>query len=149
MKTIVIVLASVVAFSGYMVVKNMTQPAGLGVADGRLAPMPKSPNAVSTQAVDERKKVAPFPFKSDLQETQEAIRSILRAYGGIQIVQDERLYIHAVSTTSTMRFHDDLEFYFDEEKGIVHFRSASRVGYSDMGLNRKRYNSLIESYKGL
>jgi uncharacterized protein (DUF1499 family) len=48
-----------------------------------------------------------------------------------------------------MRFHDDLEFYFDDENKFVHFRSSSRIGYSDMGLNRARYKSLMESYKSL
>ena len=59
---------------------------------------------------------------------------------------EEQKYFHAVSTTITMKYHDDLEFYFDEQAGLVHFRSASRVGYSDRGLNRERYNRLIDLY---
>ena len=127
-----------------MVVKNMITPSNLGVNQGKLAEMPKSPNAVSSQSDDPEKKVAPIPFKGDLNDSKEWIKQALEAYGNIRIVREEGNYIHAVSTTSKMKYHDDLEFYFDEESTLIHYRSASRIGYSDMGLNRERYESLLE-----
>ena len=82
----------------------------------------------------------------DVQETKEAIKQALLAYENIEIQTEYQNYIHAISTTKTMKYHDDLEFYFDEQAGLVHFRSASRVGYSDMGLNRERYSRLKSLY---
>lgn len=140
---VVTIVAAVVIF---MLVKNTTIPSGLGVHNGKMAPVPTSPNAVSSQTVDEKKKVTPFPFKGDFQETKEAIKQALLAYKNIEIHAEDQNYIHAISTTSTMKYHDDLEFYFDEQAGLVHFRSASRVGYSDMGLNQERYNRLKDLY---
>lgn len=141
-----IVLIIIILFL-VMVVKNMKTPVGLGHDQGRLASMPQSPNAVSSQSDDPEKKVDPIPFKGDLNESKEWIKKALLAYGGIKILREEDNYIHAVSTTSKMKYHDDLEFYFDEKAGFIHFRSASRIGYSDMGLNRERYNRLMTLLK--
>lgn len=147
MKILLVIIALIALLALFMVVKNMRTPADLGVNQGKLALMPKSPNAVSSQSDDPEKKVAPIPFKGELNESKEWIKKALEAYGNISIITEEANYLHAVSTTSKMKYHDDLEFYFDEDAAVIHFRSASRVGYSDMGLNRDRYESLIELLK--
>ena len=130
----------------FMLRQNLQIPTNLGVSNGRLSPLPASPNGVSSQADTPEKKVEPLPFRGDLQAAKAALRQALETYGGIRIFREEERYIHAVATTGTMRFRDDLEFYFDAEAGVVHFRSASRVGYSDLGLNRKRFARLKELY---
>ncbi len=140
---IIILLIVVIAVFFY---KNLKTPENLGVSNGELAPLPSSPNAVSSQTNMEDKKVAPFPFKKTLEETKIAIKKALQAYGGIDIVKEQSNYIHAVSTTPLLHFNDDLEFYFDENARCVQFRSASRTGYSDMGLNKKRYEHLMDLY---
>lgn len=147
MKVLAMVLILVAALALFMALENTRVPSGLGVEGGKLAPMPKSPNAVSTQTEDIEKQVEPFPFRGDLKETKEAIKQVLRAYGSIEIRKEDETYLHAVSTTRGMKFHDDIEFYFDETSSLVHFRSASRVGYSDMGLNRARYDRFFELYR--
>jgi len=147
MKILIAVLAVIALMILSMVFKNVRTPSSIGLENGKFAPMPKSPNAVSSQTDIEEKQVEPFPFKGSLEETKEAVKKALSDYGSVKIREEKPNYIHAVHTTGTMHYHDDLEFYFDEEKKVVHFRSASRVGYSDMGLNRERYNSLIELYK--
>jgi uncharacterized protein (DUF1499 family) len=130
-----------------MAVKNARTPQGLGVNEGQLAALPGTPNAVSSQTGDTEKRVDPFPFKGDIKETKRMIKQALQDYGNIEIEAETDSYIHAVSTTRKMKYHDDLEFYFDEKDQVVHFRSASRVGKSDLGLNSDRYNHLMESYK--
>ena len=60
---------------------------------------------------------------------------------GAVIEQQESDYLYAVFTSPLMRFKDDVEVYIDESSNLVHFRSASRVGYSDLGVNRKRYEA--------
>lgn len=147
MKILLIIVSLLALTVLFMVIKNMKTPSDLGVEQGKLAPMPKSPNAVSSQSEDPEKKVEPIPFKGDLNESKEWIKKALEAYGNIKIVADEESYIHAVSTTSTMKYHDDLEFYFDDKTALIHYRSASRIGYSDMGLNRERYERLMELLK--
>ena len=146
MKIIYLILVVIAVVILFMAIKNMKTPAGLGMLDGRLMPLPKSPNAVSSQTEDMNKKVDPLPFKDSLNQTKESIKNALHSYGGIEIVNETTDYIHAVSTTGRMKFNDDLEFYFDHKAGLVHFRSASRVGYSDMGVNKERYNRLKSLY---
>ena len=146
MKTIIIILVILGVLPLPLVVKNSKVPSDLGVINGKLAEMPKSPNAVSSQTDDPEKMVDPFPFRGDLTSSRERIIKILQKLDNIEILTEKEIYIHAVSTTHRMKYRDDLEFYFDEKAGLVHYRSASRVGYSDMGLNRERYNSLLKLY---
>lgn len=140
-----VVLGLFVVMALSMLVQNNRAPQ-LGVTDGRLAPVPKSPNAVSTQTEDPTKRVEPLPFGDDLAATRTRVLSAVEAYGGSRIVADDEHYIRVEFTTPGMRFKDDAEFYFDEAHRLVHFRSASRVGHSDMGLNRRRYEELRSAY---
>ena len=147
MKILIISLAVILLIILVMAVQNARTPSDIGLTAGRLASLPKSPNAVSSQAEDEGKRVSPFPFKENLEESKQSLKHALYTYGNIEILTEESHYIHAVSTTKTMKYRDDLEFHFDEQAGVIHFRSASRVGYSDGGLNRERYNSLMDLYQ--
>ena len=146
MKYLLIIPILITAIALFMVVKNVKMPSGLGVKDGKLADLPKSPNAVSSFTEDPKKRVEPLQFKTSLSDAKERIKKALLAYGDIEIKSETDNYIYAVSSTSMMRYHDDLEFLFDEKNGVVHFRSASRVGYSDMGMNRKRYDRLAQLF---
>ena len=150
MKIIAIVMVLIVLFiivtAIMMVIQNNRVPSELGINDGKLADMPSSPNAVSSQSADPEKRVSPIPFSGNREESIMKIKEALSLYGRIEIKDETEDYIHAVSTTEKMKYHDDLEFYFDDNAKIIQFRSASRVGYSDMGLNRERYNHLITLY---
>lgn len=141
-----IVVGLILIMVGQMIIMNIRIPKNLGVNNGKLALMPKSPNAVSSQSDQEDYYVEAFPFKENLEVTKAAIVNTLDAFSNAKIMTNEPNYIHVVFTSSIMRFHDDVEFYFDESARIVEFRSASRVGYSDMGLNRERYNRIYEYY---
>lgn len=142
-----VILVAIVIVSLFMVAKNLKTPSGLGVADGKLAPLPKRPNAVSSQTDLSDKYVSPFPFKKNLEMSKSKMLEVLGQYGNISVISNNGNYIHAISTTPRMRFKDDLEFYFDKQAALIHFRSASRVGYSDMGLNKERYNKLFKRYE--
>jgi len=129
-------------------VQNAKPQITLGLVDGRLREIPNKDNAVSTQTMIEGKKISPLPLKEDLPTSVKAMKEALVAYGDIKIIEEKSDYLYAVATTGTMKFHDDLEIYFDEAAGVVQYRSASRAGYSDMGLNRTRYEALKELYLG-
>ncbi len=93
----------------------MKTPSNLGVTAGKLAPLPKSPNAVSSQTENAERRVPPFPFKGTLEESKSAVLKILSEYGNMSVISSDGDYIHAISTTRRMKFKDDLEFFFDKQ----------------------------------
>jgi len=103
----------------------------------RLAPPPRSPNCVSSRAkpTDRLHYIAPLAHT-----TLDRIRSIVLAMPRTEVVEEDSEYLHVVFTTALFRFRDDVEFECDGE--VVHVRSASRVGYSDLGTNRRRVESI-------
>jgi len=123
-------------------------PAHLGVENGKLAPCPKSPNCVSTQSEDERHGIEALPFRGSRVDTLAAILRVVERMPRTKVVTQREDYVH-VEYRTKMGFVDDVEFYFEEENRIVHFRSASRLGYSDMGLNRRRMEEFTAFYRDL
>lgn len=144
MKTIMSVLVTgiillVVVLAAH---KNNAVPTTLGVKEGALAPVPDSPNAVSSQTDQADKRVDPFPYYGTLEETKAFVKKAAADFGGAQILTERPDYLHIVFTVPFIPFKDDVEFFFSEKERVVHYRSASRVGYSDLGVNRKRYERL-------
>ena len=147
MKIAALIIASlIVLFAVSLVVQNMKSPTHLGHKDGKLAPMPSKPNAVSSQAEQDDKKVAALPFKGSAQETLSAVEKVLSDMANNEVQVKESDYIYTIFTTPTMHYHDDVEVLLDESAQLVHFRSQSRAGYSDMGVNRKRYEKFSQLY---
>jgi len=66
----------------------------------------------------------------------------------VRIVTAGETYLHAEFTSAVFRFVDDVEFLLDDAEKVVHVRSASRVGHSDLGVNRKRVEALREAFEG-
>lgn len=139
-------LAVVLALVAFMLYKNSTFPSYLGVKNGAFAPMPSSPNAVSSQTDIEAKRVSPLPY-TNLLESKKKVKQVLAQLPNNSIVYEEDNYMHIVFTTQTMKYNDDVELYFDENESLIHYRSQSRVGYSDGGLNRQRYIQFAELYQ--
>lgn len=128
-------------------IQNQNPQIELGVYEGRFHELSNKPNSVSTQTADISKLVKPLDFKGSLEESKSSIIKAFEEYSSIEIKKETRNYIHAISTTPILKFRDDIEVYFDENNSLVHYRSASRAGYSDMGLNRERYNKIAEFYR--
>jgi uncharacterized protein (DUF1499 family) len=114
----------------------------LGVKDGKLASCPDKPNCVSSQAADPAHKIDPIVYKSGRVNAYSTLVDIITNMKRTKIVTKSDNYIHAEFTSAIFRFVDDVEFYFDGTKNIIHVRSASRVGHSDMGVNRKRIEQM-------
>jgi len=129
----------------YLFIKSLAAPENLGVKGGYLLELPASPNAVSSQTSDPEKKVEAFVFRDNLEKTKEAITKISIAQGAILLKNDD-YYYHFVYKAPIIPFRDDVEFFFDENTQLVHFRSASRVGYYDFGVNRARYEKIRKMY---
>ncbi len=108
-----------------------------------LAPCPSSPNCVSSRnARDDAHHIAPFRLGTDPASAWQALRDLLHEDREFEIVDDRDGYMKAVATTRFLRFKDDVEFLLDIHAGHIGVRSASRIGYSDFGKNRKRMESI-------
>jgi len=142
---VVILVALAAAAFGFIYWQNSQVP-DLGHNAGQLTPLSGNPNGVSTQSTVAETQVETWPFKEDQKTTMQAIKDAVASYDGAEIVREEEDYLRVLFITPGMRFRDDAEFYLDNEAREVHFRSASRAGKSDLGLNRQRYEQLTELY---
>lgn len=116
-------------------------PANLGLSEGKLSACPESPNCVSTTATDAEHAIEPITFTGTVEEAKEKILAVVNKMERTTVITIEESYIHVEYRTKIMRYVDDVEFLIVEgAEGTVriHFRSASRVGYSDLGVNRAR-----------
>jgi uncharacterized protein (DUF1499 family) len=114
------------------------KPSNLGVVNGRLAPCPNSPNCVSTQATDADHRMEAIPFDDPPDQAIGRLKTVIGAMPRMKIIAETEDYIHAEATSRLFRFVDDVEFFVDRNAKVIHFRSASRVGHSDFGVNRAR-----------
>ena len=110
----------------------------------RLDPCPSSPNCVSTQAQDTSHAIEPFRYHKSRVEAKEALKEIVRSLPRTKLVEEDESYLHYEFTSLLFRFVDDVEFLFDDETKTIDFRSASRTGYGDLGVNRKRMEEVRE-----
>jgi len=120
-----------------------TRPATLGpTTAGRLAPCPESPNCVSSYDTDEEHGIAPLAFSGDAARAWARLQAAVADESRVEVVTQTERYLHAEFTSFLFRFVDDVEFLLDEQAGVIHCRSASRVGRSDLGVNRRRIERL-------
>ena len=120
-------------------------PQDLGVQAGRLAPCPKSPNCVSTQAPkDDSHYIDPVPFENTPGNTMNRIVQEVTRMPRTRLVKRSGNYLRAEFRSRIFGFVDDVEFYLDTENNLIHFRSAARKGYGDFGVNRDRMEALSE-----
>jgi uncharacterized protein (DUF1499 family) len=122
----------------------MSEPASKGVVDGRLAACPGTPNCVNSETPDES--IAPLEFEGPAERAWQAAAEAVAGTGGHVVTADET-YLHATYTSRVFRFVDDLELRLDAEASVIHVRSASRIGYSDLGANRRRVERLREAFE--
>jgi len=126
----------------------MTGPATADKATTPLAPCPNSPNCVSSQAPesDHEHYIAPFRFSGDPAGAWQRLKAALLAEKRVTIKVEQSDYLRAEMRSLLFRFVDDIEFFLAADKGLVHVRSASRVGYSDFGVNRKRVERIRATF---
>jgi uncharacterized protein (DUF1499 family) len=120
------------------------RPNDLGVRNGLLKPVPASPNAVSSRATGGYHQIAPLRYNGTAEPAMAALKSIIESTPRTSIVEERADYLYAEFTSKLIGYVDDVEFYFPPNERVIHVRSASRLGYSDFGVNRKR----IEDIRG-
>ncbi len=116
-----------------------------GVTDGRLATCGSAPNCVSSAELRKAYRVPAMGYEGSSRSIRELILKVLRGWPHTTIVRAGESYILAECKSRWFGFVDDLEIYIDEKEERIQFRSASRVGYSDLGANRKRIKRLVDA----
>ncbi|WP_342528721.1 DUF1499 domain-containing protein [Chryseomicrobium sp. FSL W7-1435] len=139
-----VTLAGILVTGGMM--KMWSQPRDLGAENGNLRELPMTPNAVSSQSDKEAAYIEPLPFIGSEGESVARLLKVLESTESIEVITHEPRYIHAVATTKLMKFKDDLEFAIREGEEVIHVRSGARIGISDNGVNRKRYETIRSAY---
>lgn len=116
--------------------------AAVGINEGQLSPCPSSPNCVVSQDGDEEHTIDPISYQSDRATARETLLKVLSVVPRTEVIEQTGDYIQAESTSRIFKFVDDVEFYFPEDDNVIHVRSASRVGESDLGVNRRRIEQI-------
>ena len=140
-----VVLSPVIALAGLSALA--TKPKNLGANNGRLAPCPNSPNCVSTQTSDSQHTMEAIVLDVSPDDAMRKLKAVLAVIPRMEIITETESYIHAEATSLIFRFRDDVEFFIDQQSNLIHFRSASRVGKSDLGANRKRMEEIRTAFK--
>lgn len=111
----------------------------------KLRPCPGSPNCVSSVGSDG---LGPIPFDGPVATARERLAEIVRTLPRTTVVEQSDDYLRAEIRSGLFGFVDDLELAFDQAAGVVHFRSKSRTGYWDLGVNRRRVERIRRAFTG-
>jgi len=117
----------------------------LGLIQGQLTECSKNPNCVSSQTTQRSKYIAPINASDTPELTWLMLRDVVDNMPQALLITENEIYRHYQFTTPLMGFIDDVELVFDRTENLIHVKSASRVGQSDMGANRNRVALLRES----
>lgn len=140
-------LGAVICLSVFITGCTGQRPDTIGVRNGRLAPCPDTPNCVASQDADEKHHIEAISYKTSKAEAFARLRQIVSSRKRVTLIQESNDYLHAEFRSRIMRFADDVEFYLPDGEPVIHVRSASRVGYSDLGANRKRIEHIRSLFK--
>ncbi len=124
-----------------------TRPTNLGVESGRLKPCPSSPNCVCSADSDQEHGIAPIAWAKSPAEAIAALKQVIQSMERTAIIVESGDYLQAEFTTKLMGYVDDVEFYVKD--GVIQVRSASRLGKSDLGVNRKRIEAIRSALQGI
>ncbi|MEH2039065.1 DUF1499 domain-containing protein [Nostoc sp.] len=123
------------------------RPNNLGISNGKLASCPNTPNCVSSQSPDASHQIAPLTFTSTPEEAITNLKQIIESLPRTKIITESKDYLYAEFKSALLGFVDDVEFYLDRNANVIHVRSASRLGQSDLGVNRKRIETIRANFK--
>ncbi|XDD49406.1 DUF1499 domain-containing protein [Leptospira sp. WS92.C1] len=125
-----------------------TRPIALGVQNGKLGICPETPNCVGSfvAATDPEHFISPLSYTGTPDEAMIKLKTVIREYPRTQIIKEESNYLYVEFTSFFWRFVDDVEFLVDSKTSKIQVRSASRLGKSDLGVNRKRIESIRKEF---
>ena len=120
-------------------------PKHLGVTNGQLQECPSTPNCVSSQTKSQQHAIEPIAVNNS-EVAIDRLKQILTSHHRCRVIDQSNTYLRVEFTTPMFRFVDDGEFLLDVDKSVIHVRSASRAGASDLGLNRKRIEQIRQQF---
>ncbi|MFO8024303.1 DUF1499 domain-containing protein [Thiohalophilus sp.] len=148
MKLFVYSFVSLIVIVGVMLialsVTSRKQPE-LGLVDGQLQPCPKTPNCVCSEYPSSSAWIEPLSYPVPAEKARTRLEQVIEETGG-EVTAKKPDYLHAVYKTPLLRFVDDVEFRLDAAQAVIHVRSASRVGHSDLGANRQRVENIRKRF---
>lgn len=115
---------------------------GLGITQGHLSACPASPNCVVSQNADSKHAIDAIAYHVDRDTARETLLKVLTVVPRTEVIEQTDNYIHALSKSRIFKFVDDVEFYLPTDESVIHLRSASRIGESDLGVNRRRMEQI-------
>lgn len=124
------------------------RPSTLGVHDGKLSGPKHTPNSVVSEGVDTSSPayVAPIVFNGDPKAAMARLGTVMQSLDRVTVIKAEESYLYAECRSKTMRFVDDFEARVDAAAGVIHVRSASRLGHGDRGVNRARVEMIRRKF---
>lgn len=117
-------------------------------AIGVFANCPEKPNCVSTKESNKKNYIEPIKYLSSLDEAKTVLILTINSFNSSKIKDEQESFIYVEFVSEIFGFVDDAEFYFIKP-GIIDFRSASRIGYSDLGVNRERMEIIRDKFNDL
>lgn len=113
-----------------------------------LKPCPTCPNCVSSLADPNDREHYVQALDAQNLASIEPLRDLVLSLPRVKLVEQSSTWLKFTATSRVFRFTDEIEFLLDQSAGLIHVRSASRVGYSDFGVNRKRVETIRTLWKG-
>jgi uncharacterized protein (DUF1499 family) len=139
---IVILLITSIVILFILFVQSSKSGKATGLIDGKLSKCPTKPNCVCSEQKDDTEHyIEPIIPRNTMSDTLKILKESIQASGGI-IQTETDSYIAATFSSAVFGFVDDLEIRVDSTQNVIHIRSASRIGSSDFGVNRKRVESI-------
>ncbi|MDO8177784.1 MAG: DUF1499 domain-containing protein [Undibacterium sp.] len=144
---IFIALPFAIVMAGQLGLLSGNRPTDLGLKNGLLKPPVKEYwNVVSSHAEKQPHTdyhvIAPIKYSGSGKEAFTKLATIVRGMDGANVITQEDTYLYAEFTSKILKFTDDVEFVLDEPAGVIQMRSASRLGRKDLGVNRKRLETI-------
>ena len=138
MRRVLLSLSALLFMNGICFAQGSGSDDGVGM----IKACPKSPNCISSLDEDPDHAITPLTYTGSRAEAMACLKRVLASLKRTAIVSETENYLHAEATSLIFRFVDDVDFYFPPDEKTIHMRSASRVGYSDLGVNRRRLEEI-------
>ena len=112
----------------------------------QLAPCPDKRNCVSSQSIDRGQQVAPLSYSGSAVVAMQRLRRVVESMRRTRVVSTAEDAIRVEFKSALLGFVDDVDFLLDAKASSIHVRSASRLGYYDFGVNRKRVEAIRAAF---
>ncbi|WP_096623264.1 DUF1499 domain-containing protein [Calothrix sp. NIES-3974] len=144
LRFIIIIFAIFLCWTGYLIPDSLTNAIAAETSQNQpfLSACPRTPNCVVSQGADSQHAIDPIPYHVSREQARETLLKVVSVVPRTEVIEKTDNYIHATSKSRIFKFVDDVEFYLPENENVIHVRSASRVGESDLGVNRRRVEQI-------